>query len=80
MSRFSGRAKEEPEDEFVDVNVKAFMNVSLFYPGIQKNIARMVLIEDARSETGANGPAETFVGRDGVTGERVEITVSYPSE
>lgn len=78
MSRFSGR--DETEDEFVDVQVKAFLNMSVFYPGIQANLARIVLVEDARSEAGENGPAETFIGRDGETGQRIEITVSYPGE
>lgn len=91
MSRFSGRdepadSRDEGNPEFaygdpgnedmVSVGVRAFLSFSLYVPSAQVNKSRMILVED--SEVVIPGEAEKFIGKDGETGETVEITVRYP--
>lgn len=64
--------------ETITVPVKAFLTVNLFIQGAQRNAARTILVTDTESETGPDGPAESFIGVDGETGEAVRVTVSYP--
>lgn len=68
----------EPEPATVDVSVRGFLTVTLYTPGDQRHTSRTILVTGSRSEAGANGPAEVFIGVDGETAERIEIAVSYP--
>lgn len=81
MGRFTGRTEDpvefgdEPSEDTVTVGVRAFLSFSLYVPSAQLNRARMILIEDSDR---INDYTEKLTGKDGETGESVEITISYP--
>lgn len=60
------------EDEFVTVQAKALLTMSVWIESVQHLSSQAILITDSHSNPDGS---ETIVGIDGVTGAEVEITI-----